>query len=387
MPVNKKYHISWWRTELGKKAIVKVKESILNRHISQGPITEKFESRLGKLLDVPYVVLTTSGSTALLMALIACGVKTKDEVIIPNRTFIATANAPLLLGAKVKLVDVEFPRQVIDLKKLNKAITPRTKVIIPVHLNGRAADIKGIHKLAAKYGIKVIEDATQALCSRNHFGYLGTQSDMGVFSLAMTKLITTGQGGFVITRNKETFKKLQKIKNQGVSPGWGRNHDVLGLNFKFNDILAAIGLSQLERIEGNVAALKNVYDYYNKALDELEFIKIIDVDVKRGELPLWTEVLCVERDKLVELLRRKKIQALPLSPSICEIRHLKTQNDFKYSKIYSKYGLILPCGPDQRSRDLKSTIRAIKAMRGKFKTNIKKKIMGHSYGWSNFQPK
>ena len=380
MPVNKRYLISWWRTNIGKREIAKIRQSILKRYISQGPITEQFENRLAKLLDVPYVVLTTNGSTALLMALIACGIKAKDEVVIPNRTFIATANAPLLLGARLKLVDVGFPRPLIDLKKLSQVITPRTKVIIPVHLDGRAADIKDINKLAAKYGIKVIEDATQALCSKNCFGYLGTQSDMGVFSLAMTKLVTTAQGGFIITKNKETFKKLQRIRDQGTSPDSSRGHITLGLNFKFNDILASLGLSQLERIKKKIISLKNVYSYYNKELSGLDFIKIIDVDVKNGELPLWVEALCSEREKLIRLLNRKKIEALPMSPSICEIPHLRIRRDFKYSKIYSRHGLILPCGPDQTSQDLRLVTRVIKSIKDKIKTNMEKVIKEHNYG-------
>ena len=241
--------ISWWKINLGKDEVKNIKGAISNRYVTQGVLTEKLERHLAEILNVPYVVLTTNGSSALLMALIALGIKPGDEVIIPDLTFVATAQAPLLLGAKVRLIDVKPRKPVIDVNKIEEAITSKTKVIIPVHLNGRAADIKNINKIAAKYNLKVIEDCAQAFCSKNSFGYFGTQSDVGVFSLGIAKLITTIQGGFLATRDESLFKRLKKIRNHGLSsytPDFS-DPDILGFNFKFNDVLASVGLSQIKR--------------------------------------------------------------------------------------------------------------------------------------------
>jgi dTDP-4-amino-4,6-dideoxygalactose transaminase len=208
-----KYSIPWWKTSLGKEEAQRIEKAVLSRCITQGPLTEKLEKKIAELLDVPYVVLTINGSAALLMALAACDIKPQDEVVVPNFTFIATAQAPLFLGAKIKLVDVEQTRPVIDIKEIRKSITKKTKVIIPVHVNGRSADMNLINKIAAEHNLRVIEDSVQSLCSQNEFGYLGTQSDIGVFSLGITKFITAGMGGFLVTRNKKLFNKLRKIRN------------------------------------------------------------------------------------------------------------------------------------------------------------------------------
>jgi dTDP-4-amino-4,6-dideoxygalactose transaminase len=306
---------------------------------------------------------------ALLAALIACGIKPHDEVIIPNLTFIATAQAPLLLGAKIKLIDVGRERPLIDVEKIESLITSKTKVIIPVYLNGMAADIRYINKLAAKHRIKVIEDAAQALCSRNSFGYLGTQSDIGIFSLAATKLITTGQGGFLATKNKYIFDKLKRIRSHGKMSHTltFSRFDILGFNFKFNDILAAIGLSQIETLEDKIRAHNNIYNFYKKELNNLGYIKLLDVRTKKGELPLWIEALCIERNKVISLLRDKNIQAKPFDPVLSEFPYLRDKGDFKYSRLYAYHGLILPGGLGQREEDLRYIVKALKDIREEIK--------------------
>src|SRR5437773_288088 len=175
--------ISWWRTQFGEEEIRLITEAIANEHISQGPVTADFERRVGETLGVPYVVATTSGSMAILMSLMAAGVGPGDEVIVPNRTWIATAHAPLLLGAKAVLIDVVKDGLVMDVGQLEQKITPRTKAIIPVHLNGRSVNMKEVNRIAGKRSIKVVEDAAQAFCSRNADGFLGIQSFAGCFSL------------------------------------------------------------------------------------------------------------------------------------------------------------------------------------------------------------
>jgi len=209
--------ISWWRTKFGEEEILQLANAINHEQISQGEITAEFESQVGQILGVPYVVATTSGSMAILMALIAAGVAPGDEVIVPNRTWIATAHAALLLGAKPVLIDVVKNSLVMDVAALESKITPRTKAIIPVHLNGRSVNMPEVNRIAAQHGIKVVEDAAQALCSRNADGFLGLQSFAGCFSLSIAKIIATGQGGFVVTKNEETYLRLKGMRTHGVS--------------------------------------------------------------------------------------------------------------------------------------------------------------------------
>ena len=150
------------------------------------------------------------------MSLMAIGVQPNDEVILPNRTWIATAHAVHLLGGKVVLVDVEPNRPIIDVTSIEQAITSKTKAIIPVHMNGRSANMRSIRKIARKYKIHVIEDAAQAIGSCNKQGYLGTQSDIGCFSLSVAKTISTGQGGFAVTSNAGKSKCCGTIETASV---------------------------------------------------------------------------------------------------------------------------------------------------------------------------
>jgi len=367
--------IPWWKINFEKDDSKAIKKSLEDRLITQGQLTERLEQRFAELLGVPFVLLSINGSAALLMALMACGIEPGDEVIVPNLTFIATAQAPLLLGAKIKLVGVESERPVLDVKKVEAAITSRTKAIIPVHSNGRAVDMTSINKIAAKYKIKVIEDAAQALFSKNSFGYLGTQSDVGVFSLGVTKLITTIQGGIIVTKNKELFKRLKKIRNHGMSAdtAFYSKSDMLGFNFKFNDLFASIGLTQIKKIKEKINTNLSIYNFYKAELEGLEYIKMMDVNVEAGEIPLWGEVLCVQREKLIRLLKKHNIQAKPFSPNLSDAPYLNSNKKFKNSQIFADNGLILPSGSGQSKEDLHKVVRVLKESR----PLMERTIQGH----------
>ena len=239
--------IPWWRTSFGEEEVQAIAEAIRAEHITMGPITAELEKKLAEALGVPYAVVTTSGSVALLMALIALGIEPGDEVILPNRTFVATAHAVVLLGAKVVLVDVRQDIPVLDVTQLRAKITPRTKAIMPVHLCGRGGDLEELLRIAKEHGLLVVEDACQAIFSRGEQGYLGTRSDAGCYSLGITKLIGTGQGGLVVTRDVETYQKLRLVRNHGVADVFKADFNLLGFNFKFTDMMAALGLVQLGR--------------------------------------------------------------------------------------------------------------------------------------------
>jgi len=367
--------IPWWKINFEKDDSKAIKKSLEDRLITQGQLTERLEQRFAELLGVPFVLLSINGSAALLMALMACGIEPGDEVIVPNLTFIATAQAPLLLGAKIKLVGVESERPVLDVKKVEAAITSRTKAIIPVHSNGRAVDMTSINKIAAKYKVKVIEDAAQALFSKNSFGYLGTQSDVGVFSLGVTKLITTIQGGIIVTKNKELFKRLKKIRNHGMSAdtAFYSKSDMLGFNFKFNDLFASIGLTQIKKIKEKINTNLSIYNFYKAELEGLEYIKMMDVNVEAGEIPLWGEVLCVQREKLIRLLKKHNIQAKPFSPNLSDVPYLNSKKKFKNSQIFADNGLILPSGSGQSKEDLHKVVRVLKESR----PLMERTIQGH----------
>jgi perosamine synthetase len=353
--------VPWWQIHFGEDEQLEVLKAIKARNISQGPVVEAFEKKLSRYLEIPYVVATTSGSISILMALMAINIGHDDEVIIPNRTWVSTANAPTILGAKVKLVDVENDRPIIDVTKFEEAITPRTKAVIPVHLNGRSADMKKIKEIANKHNIWVIEDTAQALGSMNRDGFLGTQSDIGCFSLSVAKIISTGQGGFVVTREKAIYEKLISIRNNGV----GKTIDNIkweqpGFNFRLTDILASIGIIQLKKLDEHIEKSKRNYARYYNAILELPLLKVISVDIESGEVPVYVEVLCEERERFVHFLKNKGIESRPFYPDLNWASYLNNEGSFPNSLIYGQQGVYLPCGPGQSLENIDYVISSLR---------------------------
>ena len=358
--------ISWWRTSFGEEEASQIASAIAHEHISQGPVTAKFESGLAELLGIPYVVATTSGSMALLVALWAAGIGPGDEVIVPNRTWIATAHAPLLLGAKIVLVDVEEERPIMDVTQIESAITPHTKAIIPVHLNGRSVNMREVNRIAHKYNLFVIEDAAQALGSRNENGLLGTQSDMGCFSLSVAKIIATGQGGFVVTRDESLYHKLVAMRTHGVSDIVNASWTQPGFNFRFTDMLASIGLVQLKRLPERIEKVKAIYTRYLASMADLPFLKFIPVNIEAGEIPIYIELLCPERERLIQFLAERGIQTRPFYPDLNTAPYFKNTGRFPCSEVFGAQGLFLPSGPEQPLTNVDRVVEALHV----FKRNI-----------------
>lgn len=355
-----KQPISWWRTDLSEAEAASAARAIREEHLSQGPVVSEFEARLAEYLGVPYVVATTSGSMSLLMALWTLGVGPGDEVIVPNRTWIATAHAAVLLGAKVRLVDVEKDRPIIDPDGIEEAITTRTKAIIPVHLNGRSADMREINRIAHKHGLRVVEDAAQALGSRNCDGLLGTQSDLGCFSLSVAKIITTGQGGFVATRDRTLYEKMIALRMHGVQSVVDAEWIQPGFNFRFTDILAAIGLVQVTQLDERIKTVRTIYSRYAAAIRDLPFLELIPSNIEAGEVPVYIEVLCKERDALIAFLADRNIQSRPFYPDLDRATYLSGTGEFPNSRRYGNEGIYLPCGPGQSMANIDAVLDALR---------------------------
>jgi len=355
------HQIPFWRSSFGEEEIAQIANSIRNGHISQGTVTEEFEQQIGDTLNVPYVVVTTSGSMALLMACIAAGIGPGDEVIVPNRTWIATAHAPLLLGAKVTFIDVKVNVPIMDASLIEQKIKPQTKAIMPVHLNGHSVDMKVVNRIAKENDLIIIEDAAQAFCSKNKSGFLGCQSFAGCFSLSIAKLISTGQGGFVVTKDKDTYGKLRLIRTHGVSSLFEVSYAMMGLNFKFTDILASIGIEQIKLISKRIIRYKTIYDKYALGISNLPFLKLIPVDVESGEIPIYIEVLCHKREKLVDYLANNGIQTKLFYPDLDTAVYFDCTEDFPNSRLFASQGLMLPSGPDQPLEDVDTVIEILKA--------------------------
>jgi perosamine synthetase len=339
--------IAWWRTSFGESELENIREAVMGERISQGVITEKFERVFAEAQGVPYAVATTSGSASILMALMALGIGRGDEVIVPNRTWVATAHAVLMAGADVVLADVRADIPVLDISEVKRKITSKTKAIIAVHLNGRATDMRELSKIASEHGLSLIEDACQAMFSSTPDGYLGTLSDIGCFSLSVTKLISTGQGGLVVTKKRELYEQLKLIRNHGVTDIFTDAWSQMGFNFKYTDLLASFGLAQMERVPQRIEHIKKIYELYLQSIKEFPFLSPVPINLAGGELPLYAEFLCPMRDKLVAFLNSKSIQSRPVPPNLDISDYMTHDEQFPHSQKLGSQALYLPCGPEQ----------------------------------------
>lgn len=356
--------VPFWRTEIGKEELSAVTATFRQKSFSQGPVTHELETEIAKRLGVPFAVCTTSGSMALTLALMAHDIGPGDEVIVPTRTFIATAHAALILGAKVVLVDCLADNPGLDIREVGKKITSRTRAIMPVHLNGRSVDMGSLLKLARDHGLRVIEDAAQGLFSKTPSGACqGTLGDAGCFSFSMVKLVSTGQGGAIVLRDEKTYQKLLALRNHGVRDVISHEYQSFGSNFKFNDVLASIGLCQVRKGNDKVDHVNAIYRKYREALEDLSFIDLVPVDIDNGEVALWPEVVCEDRDRLIDFLHERGIQTRKFLPCVHTAPHFADGRQFPNSERFSRIGLNLPGGPTLPLEGVDKTIEAVRNFR------------------------
>lgn len=234
---------------------------------SAGEYITQFEQNLSQYLEIPYVSTTSNGTTALHLALLALHIGPGDEVILPASSFIATLNAILYVGATPVFVDVELESWGIDATKIEEKITKKTKAIVVVHLYGYACDILSVMDVATKHHIKVIEDNAESIGASAHGKKLGTIGHIGTLSFFGNKIITTGEGGAVMTNDQELFEQVELYKNQGRRSNANYDHEVLGYNYRMTNMQAALGCAQLEQIDIFLAERKKIEDIYRKELE------------------------------------------------------------------------------------------------------------------------
>jgi len=299
--------VPWWSPQIGPNELGLVSEVLASGYINEGEFVERFERRIAELLGAKHAVATTSGTIAIFLSLAALGVGPGDEVIVPDVTFIATANAVKLTGATPVLVDVLPDTGNIDPAATERALTPRTKAIVPVHVSGRGADMPSIMGLAKRRGLVVVEDAAEGLLSKRGGKWLGTWGEAGCFSFSPNKTVTSGQGGMVVTDDARLAGRMRELKDQGRpvrGTGGDDVHPSLGFNFKLTNLQAAVGLGQLGYLAERTTRQKRIYQLYAEGLRGVEGIQLMGFDVDGGECPQWTDALCERRDELDAFLQK-----------------------------------------------------------------------------------
>jgi perosamine synthetase len=302
--------IPWWTPEIGPLEYDLIRSVLASNYVNEGEVTEEFEGRLADLLDVKHVTAVTSGTAAIMLALAGLGIGAGDEVIVPDVTFIATANAVVLAGASPVLVDVDPRTLNLDVEAAARAITVRTKAIVPVHVSGRSACIGEILAVARQHGLFVVEDAAEALTSRHGGRCLGTLGDAGCLSFSPNKTITTGQGGAVLTNDDRLHVRVRELKDQGRpvrGTGGDDVHHAVGYNFKFTNLQAALGLGQLSYLDRRVARIKQTYRTYARLLEGLDGISLPGFRLEDGESPQWIDAIVDRRDDLDRYLLARNV--------------------------------------------------------------------------------
>ena len=261
--------IPWFEPFIDEADAEAVKQQVLTGFVNEGPANRAFEKILINYFNIPFAVTTPSCTIALAMSLMAAGVRRGDTVLVPDVTFIGTASAVRLTGAEPILVDVDPSSFTMDPEDAKRQIQASTKAILPVHLNGRSANLPALRELAREKGLVIIEDAAEALASRNAEGFLGTLSAAGCFSFAPTKIITCGQGGFILTRDQVVRDNLIRLKDHGRLSRASDIHPVTGYNFKVTDMQAALAISQWVKLDQRIARCREIDRLYIEGLSNL----------------------------------------------------------------------------------------------------------------------
>jgi perosamine synthetase len=301
--------IPWWIPRIGPVEKKYMEQVLDNNFPNEGKLTTLFEEKISKLLGCKNAVAVPNGTCAMFLSLKALDIGHGDEVIVSDMTFIATANAVEMTGAKPVLVDVDTTLN-MDTNKFSEAITENTKAVMPVHVSGRGADMDRIMEIAQKRNIPVVEDAAEGFMSKHKGKYLGTFGKFGCFSFSPHKTITTGQGGLIVTDDDALAVRLRELKDQGRpvrGTGGDDVHDVIGYNFKFTDLQAAVGLGQLTYLSKRLEKMKNTYKTYLDNLEGVDGILVFNFDIDNNEIPQWTDALADRRNELDSHLRSRGI--------------------------------------------------------------------------------
>ena len=368
--------------EIGPEEIEEVVDSLRSGWITTGPKVKKFEERFAEYCGVEHSIAVNSCTAALHIALTAMGVGPGDEVIVPTMTFCSTANVVAHLGAKPVIVDIDRHFQ-ISVDAIERAITPQTKVIIPVHYAGQAADLDEITTLARARGIPVLEDAAHASGSEYKGRKIGNHGNTAAFSFYATKNMTTGEGGMITTPDAELAAKMRRLALHGMSrDAWKRYtqagswyYEILEPGYKNNmtDLAAAIGLHQLRKLDRFTARRQQLALRYDRAFGELGCFRLMEARPDRNHVyhlypvEILPGALTMSRDRMIERLKELNIGTsvhfIPLHrhPYYRDTHGYSTE-DFPIAEKTFENILSLPLYPKMSDSDADEVIEAVTAV-------------------------
>ncbi len=329
--------------------------------LSEGKKTKLFAKNLAEYTQTPFCSIYANGTMTLVGALMALGITQKeDEVIVPAYTMIATANAVVMAGATPIFADVERETICLDFENMKAQITPRTKAIMLVSINGRyPKQIDAILEYCKKHKIFVIEDAAQSLGSWYKGKHIGSYGCMGSFSFSMPKIITTGQGGALITSNQELYRNIKLVKNFGREKDGTDKQVFYGVNFKFTDIQAVIGIEQLKKLPLRVTLKRRNYKMLQERLHDIEEIEFIDTP---DEITPWfNDIIVPDVVSLQNFLKDNGIGTRHFYPALhTQKRYGQTDKSCPNVDFFVKKGICLPSHAQLTEEELEKVINTVR---------------------------
>ena len=335
-----------------------------------GPYVELFEKKIAEYVCVPAAVSCQNGTSGLHIALLLSGVSREDEVLVPTLTFIAAVNPVKYIGASPVFMDCDdslcldpqklerFCREECTLRDgrlIDRQTGRQVKALVVVHVFGNMADMKSIMEIAARYHLKVVEDATEALGTyyrgKRYAGkYAGTIGDIGVYSFNGNKIITTGGGGMIVSRDADVLRHARHLTTQAKADEANFIHDEIGYNYRMTNLQAAMGLAQLEQLEDFIRIKQDNYERYQAAVRKIPGLRLLPVrdDIRSNH---WFYALFCEdgyplsRDGLIERLKENQIQSRPIWGLIHEQAPYQKERayDIERAKEYWKHVVNVPC--------------------------------------------
>ncbi|MBI1994156.1 MAG: DegT/DnrJ/EryC1/StrS aminotransferase family protein [Deltaproteobacteria bacterium] len=381
LPAWRKEFLPLARPTLGEEEIQEVVETLRSGWLTTGPKVERFEGRFKEYLGIQEAVAVSSGSAGLHLALLAAGVGAGDEVITTSMSFAATANAIVLCGAKPIFADCDPDTLNIDLRGVEARITEKTKAIVPVHFAGQSCAMDELMEIARRRAVPLIEDAAHALGTEYKGRKIGALGDMAVFSFHPIKTITTGEGGMVVTSNKEWAERMRLLRFHGISTSAWQRHagggsaqysiQLPGFKYTMMDIQAAIGIHQMDKLDRFVERRAALAGLYCRAFKEIKGARPLGL-VSYPQRHAWhifvvqleLEKLTIDRDRFLDLLKERNIgsgihfPALHLQPYYQEKWGYRS-GDFPNAERASERIVSLPLFPTMSEQDVQDVMWAV----------------------------
>jgi perosamine synthetase len=349
-----------------KKEIEYITQAVKSGWVSSlGEFINKFEDAFAKYIGTKYALTVSNGTVGLHLALVSLGIKEGDEVIVPDLTFIATANAVKYTGATPVFADIDKDTWCISPDDIRKKVTSKTKAIIPVHLYGHPADMDPILQIAKEYELYVIEDCAEAHGAEYKGKKVGSIGHCGVFSFYGNKIITTGEGGMITTNDEKIYEKAKYLRDHAMSKEKRYWHTEIGYNYRMTNIQAALGLAQLERINEIIQKKREIFRWYQECLKDLKGVKL-NPEKEWAKNVYWMVCLVNEnfdeekRDEFMKKLKEKGIDTRPFFYP-CSMMPMYKKDEFVNCIAYEIYqkGINLPSGYNLKEEDVKWIAKVI----------------------------